>query len=60
MVLRFMHLGHEFLKTGDFVDICVIKTLPFVQSVGLPDAEAMGWTRDRAWLRLHELMQCPP
>jgi hypothetical protein len=55
-----MHLGHEFLKTGDFVDICVIKTLPFVQSVGLPDAEAMGWTRDRAWLRLHELMQCPP
>jgi len=38
MVLRFMHLGHEFLKTGDFVDICVIKILPFVQSAGLPDA----------------------
>jgi hypothetical protein len=38
MVLRFMHLGHEFLKTGDFADICIIKILPFVQSMGLPDA----------------------
>jgi hypothetical protein len=33
-----MHLGHEFLKTGDFADICIIKILPFVQSAGLPDA----------------------
>jgi hypothetical protein len=38
MVLRFVHLGHEFLKTGDFADICVIKMLPFVKSAGLPDA----------------------
>jgi len=37
-VFRFRHLGHDFLKAGDFVDISVSKVLQFVQSAGLLNA----------------------
>jgi hypothetical protein len=37
-LLKFKHLGHHFLKPGDFVKIFVSKILHFVQSVGLLNA----------------------
>jgi hypothetical protein len=33
--LRFRHLGHYFMKPGDFEDISVSKILRFVQGAGL-------------------------
>ena len=33
--LRFRHLGHHFMKPGDFEDISVSKILHFVQGAGL-------------------------
>jgi hypothetical protein len=33
--LRFRHLGHHFMKAGDFEDISVSKMLNFVQGAGL-------------------------
>jgi hypothetical protein len=33
--LRFRHLGHHFMKQGDFEDISVSKILHFVQGAGL-------------------------
>jgi hypothetical protein len=37
-VLRFRHLGHHFMKQGDFADIFISKVLHFVQSARLPNA----------------------
>jgi hypothetical protein len=37
-VLRLGHLGHHFLKPGDFTDISISKVLNFVQNVGLLNA----------------------
>ena len=33
--LRFRHLGHHFMKPGDFEDVSVSKILHFVQGAGL-------------------------
>jgi hypothetical protein len=33
--VRFRHLGHHFMKPGDFEDISVSKILHFVQGAGL-------------------------
>jgi hypothetical protein len=33
--VRFRHLGHHFMKPGDFEDISVSKMLHFVQGAGL-------------------------
>jgi hypothetical protein len=38
--VRFRHLGHHFMKPGDFEDISVSKILHFVQGAGLLN----GWT----------------
>jgi hypothetical protein len=35
VVLRFKHLGHHFLKPGDFANISVSKVLHIIQSAGL-------------------------
>jgi hypothetical protein len=37
-LLRFRHLGHHFLKPGDFADIYVSNLLHFIQSVRLLNA----------------------
>ena len=37
-VLRFRHVGHHFLKPGDFADISISKVLYFVQSEVLLNA----------------------
>jgi hypothetical protein len=44
-VLRFRHLGHHFLKPGDFADISVSKVLHFAHSAGLLNAEAKEFTK---------------
>jgi hypothetical protein len=38
VVLISRHLGHHFLKPGDFADISVTKVLHFVQGAGLLNA----------------------
>jgi len=44
-VLRCRHLGHHFLKSGDFDDISISRAMHFVQSVVLLNAGAKGLHR---------------
>jgi hypothetical protein len=47
MVLTFRHLGHHFLRPGNFVDISIIEVPSFVQSAGLLNANTKGYIKDR-------------
>jgi hypothetical protein len=58
VVLRFWHLGHHFLKQGDFTDISISKVLHFVHSAGLLNAQGL-----HKWLEMvnvQESLWCLP
>jgi hypothetical protein len=47
VILRFWHLSHHFLQSDDSATMSIGKTLHFVQSAELLNAEAKGCTRDQ-------------
>ena len=51
-LLIFRHLGHHFLKPGDFADIALSSLLHFVQSMRLLNAKdcTKQWKRPGTWV----------
>jgi len=47
--LQFRHLGHHFLKPGDFADISVSKTLYLLQNIGQLNYRAKECTKGQKW-----------
>jgi len=58
--LIFRHLGHHFMKPGDFESISVSKTLQFVQAAGLLNARANGLHTTSITVEVHRSLWSLP
>jgi hypothetical protein len=58
--LRIRHLGHHFMKPGDFESISVSRTLQFVQAVGLLNATSKGLHTRLVIDKVHRSLQSLP